>query len=59
MKTTSERILGFIAVIFLVFGITYLNFDDLSHADNIRPYIMLVLGIVLLGYWFKIRSRQK
>jgi uncharacterized membrane protein len=59
MKTSSERILGFIAVIFLVFGITYLNFDDLSHADNIRPYIMLVLGIVLLGYWFKIRSRQK
>lgn len=59
MKSKSEKTLGFVAVILFTFGITYLDFDSLNFSENIRPYILIVLGIITLVYWLIIRSRTK
>ncbi len=59
MKSKSEKTLGFIAVIFFTFGITYLDFENLSSSENVRPYIMLGLGIIILIYWLRLRKTTK
>jgi hypothetical protein len=59
MQSKSGKAIGFLAIVFLTFGITYLNFDDLSFSENIRPYIMLLVGIITLVYWLIIPSKPK
>ncbi len=43
----------FLASILLAFGITYLNFDDMTFTSNIRPYGMILIGLFVLLYSFK------
>ncbi|EPR72035.1 hypothetical protein ADIWIN_2874 [Winogradskyella psychrotolerans RS-3] len=52
---------GFIAIIFLTFGITYLDFDNLNFGYNYKAYAMLIIGILLFGfvlYGFKKSSKK-
>lgn len=41
---------GFIAIIFLTFGITYLDFENLNFGDNSKAYVMLIVGILLFAF---------
>lgn len=50
---------AFLAILFLIFGITYLDFDNLSFSDNIRPYLMLGIGVIVIIYWLITRSEPK
>lgn len=59
MDSKSNKTIGFLAVILLTFGITYLNFENLSSSENVKPYLMLAIGIATLVYWFKTRSQAK
>ncbi|WP_179338221.1 hypothetical protein [Winogradskyella ludwigii] len=51
-------LVGFIAVIFLTFGITYLDFDNLNFGDNYKAYAMLIIGIILFIIMFY-KSKKK
>ena len=47
MKNNIDLI-GFSAIIFLTFGITYLDFDNLNFKNNYKAYAQLIIGILLL-----------
>lgn len=47
---TKIKTLDFIAILFLTSGITYLDFDQLSFQDNIKAYIQIVLGSIMMVY---------
>ncbi|MBU2928531.1 hypothetical protein [Winogradskyella psychrotolerans] len=49
---------GFIAIIFLTFGITYLDFDNLNFEDNYKAYVMLIVGILLFSFVFYGRKKN-
>ena len=53
-----KRTLGLLAVVLFTFGITYLDFENLTNSDNLRPYIMFGLGILLLIYAFKLKKNN-
>jgi len=53
-----KKTLGLLAVVFFTFGITYLDFENLTNSDNLRPYIMFVLGILLLVYSFRLKKKN-
>ncbi len=59
MESKQNQIIGFLAVLFFTFGITYLDFNNLNFADNIRPYIMLLLGVATIAYWLKLRAKAE
>ena len=42
------KTLDFIAILFLTFGITYLDFDNLSFEDNVKAYIQIIIGAILI-----------
>ena len=44
------KTLDFVAILFLTFGITYLDFDNLSFEDNIKAYIQIFIGAIMLIY---------
>jgi hypothetical protein len=46
MKKNIDLV-GFSAIIFLTFGITYLDFDNLNFKDNYKAYVQLIIGILL------------
>ena len=48
MKTNIS--IAMITILFFTFGITYLDFENLSFSDNIRPYTLLTLGIIAFIY---------
>lgn len=54
----SEKTIGLLAVVFFTFAITYLDFENLTNSDNLRPYIMFGLGISLLIYAFKLKKKN-
>jgi hypothetical protein len=54
----SKKILGLLAVLFFTFGITYLDFENLTNSDNLRPYIMMGLGAVLLIYLWMMKKND-
>jgi hypothetical protein len=58
VKTKIDKLLGFTLILFLIFGITYLDFDNLSFSNHVRPYLMLVLGMVTAAYWLIVDSRS-
>ncbi|SDI01942.1 hypothetical protein SAMN04489796_106137 [Winogradskyella thalassocola] len=39
----SLGLVGFIAILFLTFGITYLDFDNLDFGDNYKAYLKSIL----------------
>lgn len=53
------KTIPFLAILFLTFEITYLDFDSLSSSSNLRPYLMLGAGIAIFIYWIIIRSKSK
>jgi hypothetical protein len=59
MKSKTYKVIGTFAILFFTFGITYLDFDNLSFSNNVRPYIMLMLGILTTAFWLNIRSKSK
>lgn len=54
------KALSFFTAMFLTFGITSLNFDNLSFDENIRGYVAIIIGVILLiGFIvLKIRGNQ-
>lgn len=53
MKSTKkDRTIGILGVLFMTFGITYFNFEHVVHEENIKPAIMIGLGIITIGYFF-------
>jgi len=54
----SKKILGLLAILFFTFGITYLDFENLTNSDNLRPYIMMGLGAVLLIYLWMMKKND-
>ncbi len=38
------------AMLFLTFGITYLDFENPGIKNNIRPYLEILVGLILGGY---------
>ncbi|HEY9115770.1 MAG TPA: hypothetical protein VIN10_13810 [Bacteroidales bacterium] len=62
MKKQNQKIISTIsllAVLFMTFGITFLDFDNLSIENNVRPYLMLVLGLVSILYFLYVRKKYK
>jgi len=53
-----EKTVRLLSVVFFTFGITYLDFENLTNSDNLRPYIMFVLGILLLVYSFRLKKKN-
>ncbi|MBL4710242.1 MAG: hypothetical protein JKY48_17560 [Flavobacteriales bacterium] len=52
------NILSFFAAMFLTFGITSLNFDDLQFDENIKGYFATIIGLVLAIAFFILKSRE-
>ncbi|WP_107038595.1 hypothetical protein [Brumimicrobium mesophilum] len=44
------KTIDFIAILFLTFGITYLDFDNLTFEDNIKAYIQIIIGAIMMIY---------
>jgi hypothetical protein len=53
----SNNLLKLMAVLFLTFGVTYLDFDDFGFMHNLRPYLMLILGLISLIAAFASRGK--
>lgn len=52
------KTLDFVAILFLTFGITYLDFDNLTLEDNIKAYIQIFIGAVLMIYILYKRGQE-
>lgn len=53
MENKSEknnRLIGLMGGIFMTFGITYFDFDNLLIYDNIKPLIMMIIGLITIIY---------
>lgn len=50
--------LSFLAALFLTFGITSLNFEDLRFDENVKGYAATIIGLILLIAFF-IRKRRE
>ncbi|SHI55965.1 hypothetical protein SAMN04488096_102363 [Mesonia phycicola] len=46
------KLLPIIAIVFLIIGVFYLDFDNLSVYKNIKAYILIVMGVSTLGFSF-------
>jgi hypothetical protein len=40
------KAVAFLALLLMTFGITYLDFEDLSLKNNIRPYLEIIFGLI-------------
>jgi hypothetical protein len=56
MLIKYRKVLALFAVLCFTFGITYIDFNNLSFEQNIRPYVMLILGCIALIFWLKARK---
>jgi len=54
----NSKIAALMGTLFMVFGITYFNFDDFMDKDNLRPFIMMVLGLIAIAYLLYNRRTQ-
>ena len=52
------KIAALMGTLFMVFGITYFNFDNYMDEDNLRPFIMMLLGLIAIAYLFYLRRKQ-
>ena len=59
MNSKPSKITAFLAILLLIFGISYLDFDNFNLVDNIRPYLMLAIGAIIMVYWLIVRSKPK
>jgi hypothetical protein len=62
MKKQEQKLtntISLLAILFMAFSITFLDFDNLCIENNIRPYLMLVLGLGSILYFFYIRRKYK
>ena len=55
----NSKIVALLGTLFMVFGITYFNFDTITDEDNLRPFIMMLFGLVAIAYLFYLRRKQK
>lgn len=53
----ANGLLKIMSVLFLTFGITYLDFSDFGFVHNLRPYLMLILGLISLIAAFASRGK--
>ena len=54
----KQKAFSFFTALFLTFGITSLNFDDLEFAENLRGYISIIIGLILLVFFFIVKRRE-
>jgi hypothetical protein len=54
----NSKIVALMGTLFMVFGITYFNFDTIKDEDNLRPFIMMLLGLIAIVYFFYLRRNQ-
>lgn len=62
MKSIENKLISSIALIALLlmtFGITYLDFEDLSLKNNIRPYLEILVGLISGVYLFYVKRKYK
>lgn len=53
MKTQiSNKTAGILGAFLLTFGISYFDFDNVMNEANIKPALMMFLGVVTVGYFF-------
>jgi len=52
------KIATLMGTLFMVFGITYFNFDNFMDADNLRPFIMMLLGLIAIVYLLYMKSKK-
>ena len=52
------KIAALMGTLFMVFGITYFNFDNFMDADNLRPFIMMLLGLIAIVYLLYMKSKK-
>lgn len=56
------RLLLFTSILFLTFGITDLDFDNLNFSDNYKAYIFIILGGFLIAlnfiYWKRVNKEK-
>lgn len=52
-------ILQLSAILFLTFGITYIDFENLGFENNYKAYAQLGIGILLLYMSFIARKKDK
>ncbi len=50
---------GMLALLFTTFGITYLDFADLSFTHNLRPWFSIAIGLISGAYLFYLRWTEK
>jgi hypothetical protein len=59
MAAQANKVIGLSATLFLSFGITFIDFNNLSFSENVKPYLMLFLGTVTLAYWLRLKLKSK
>jgi hypothetical protein len=62
MKSIENKLISSIALLALLlmtFGITYLDFEDLSLKNNIRPYLEILVGLIAGVYLFYVKRKNK
>lgn len=52
------KIAALMGTLFMIFGITYFNFDNFMDADNLRPFIMMLLGLIAIVYLLYMKSKK-
>lgn len=46
-------------LLFIIFGITYLNFDNLSFSENNKPYASLIIGLIIIAITVLVPLKNK
>jgi hypothetical protein len=62
MESRESKLLkaiGLLALLLMTFGITYIDCEDLSLENNIRPYLEILLGIFTGVYLFYLKRKHK
>ncbi|WP_157492086.1 hypothetical protein [Mangrovimonas sp. ST2L15] len=44
----KQKVIRFLGILLMVFGVTFLDYDQPSFSENAKAYIALILGAVIV-----------
>jgi hypothetical protein len=51
----SIKLVGLLGALLMTFGITYFDFETFTNPTNIKPGLMMGLGIIAIAYFVLIK----
>ena len=55
----NTKLIGILGVLFMTFGITYFDFEEIQRQENLKPLIMILIGLTAVIYFLYLKKGSK